>query len=56
MGNVHVKSDEILVNFDVSSLFTDVAVDEAVSVNCERLREDGTLDSRTILSPEPPYY
>ena len=49
-------SDEILVNFDVSSLFTSVPVGEAVSINCERLQEDGTLSNRTILSPEPPYY
>ena len=48
-------SDEILVNFDVSPLFN-IAVGEAVSVIHERLQEDGTLDSRTILSLEPTYY
>jgi len=31
MGSVHVESDEILVSFDVSSLFTNVPVREAVS-------------------------
>ena len=29
MGSVHVESDEILVSFDVSSLFTNVPVDAA---------------------------
>ena len=52
MGSVHVESDEILVGFDVSSLFTNLPVDEAISVISERLREDKTLGDRTILSPE----
>ena len=52
MRSVHVESDEILVSFDVSSLFTNVPVDEAISVICERFREDETLGDRTILSPE----
>ena len=32
MRDVHVESDEILVSFDVSFLFTKVLVGEAVSV------------------------
>ena len=49
MGSVHLGSDEIL---DVSALFTNVPVDEAISVIHMRLGEDGTLGDRTILSPE----
>ena len=50
MRSVHVESDEILVSFDVSSLFTNVPVDETIFVIHERLREDKTLGDRTILS------
>jgi len=44
-----VEGDEILVSFDVSSLFTNVPVGEAVSVIHERIREDGTLGDRNSL-------
>ena len=47
-----MESDEILVSFDVSFLFTNVPVDEAISVIRERLREDEALGDRLILSPE----
>ena len=49
MESVHVESDEILVSFDVSSLFTNVLASEAISII---LGEDETLGDRTILSPE----
>ena len=52
MESVHVESDEILVSFDVSSLFTNVPANEAHTVICETLREDETLVDRTILYPE----
>ena len=52
MGSVHVESDEILVSFDVSSLFTNVPVREAVSIICKKLREHETLGNRTVLSPK----
>ena len=44
-----MESDEILVSFDVSSLFTNVPVDEAISVICERLREDETLGDSALV-------
>ena len=47
MGSVDVESDEILVSFDVFSLFINVPVGEVVSIIRERLREDGTLGDRT---------
>ena len=48
MESVHVESDEL----GLSSLFSNVLVGEAISVIHERLREDATLEDRTILSQE----
>ena len=42
----------MLVSFDVSSLFTNVPIDEAVQVIRDRLRGDETLMNRTTLSPD----
>ena len=47
-----VRSDEIMVSFDVSSLFIHVPIDEAVSVIRDKLQNDESLDERTCLSPE----
>ena len=44
--------DEILVSFDVVSLFTNVPVDEACNIAKERLLVDNTLHLRTTLSPD----
>ena len=52
MSDLRVEEDEILVSFDVSSLFTNVPIDEAVQVIRDRLRRDETLVSRTTLSPD----
>ncbi len=38
--------------FDVSSLFTNVPIDEAVSVIRDKLQNDESLDERTCLSRE----
>ena len=42
----------MLVSFDVSSLFTNVPIDEALQVIRDRLRGDETLVNRTTLSPD----
>ena len=48
---IQLENDEVLASFDVSSLFTNVPVNEAVEVIQERLIEDETLQGRTDLSP-----
>ena len=51
MRNLRVEEDEVLVSFDVSSLFTNVPVDKAVLVIRDMLQNDRTLSDRTTLSP-----
>ena len=41
-----------VMSLDVSSLFSNVSVGEAISFIRERLREDVILGDMTILSPE----
>ena len=48
--DLRVEEDEMLVSFDVSSLFTNVPIDEVVQVIRDRLRRDETLVNRTTLS------
>ena len=52
MSGLRIEDDEMLVSFDVSSLFTNVPVDEAVRVIHDRLQNDVTLCDRTTLSPD----
>ena len=52
MADLRIKVDEVLVSFDVSSLFTNVPVDEAVQVIRDRLQQDEMLADRTTLSPD----
>ena len=50
--DLNLGPDETLVSFDVSSLFTNVPVDEAVEVIHDMLVKDETLDERTTLLPD----
>ena len=52
MRDITVGDDELLVSFDVSSLFTNVPIGEAVQVIQAKLREDDSLAERTPLSPD----
>ena len=52
MSDVCMAEDEILVSFDVVSLFTNVPIGEAVDVIRELLRDDEDLVTRTPMSPD----
>ena len=54
MADLRLEVDEVLVSFDVSSLFTNDPVNEAVQVIRARLRQDGMLADRATLSPNRP--
>ena len=47
-----LKADQVLVSFDVVSLFTNIPVDLAIKVVTKRLRQDATLLQRTSLPVE----
>ena len=47
-----LKADQVLVSFDVVSLFTNIPVDLAIKVATKRLRQDATLLQRTFLPVE----
>ena len=50
LENVTLKEDEILISHDIVSLFTNVPIQEALSVIRTRLENDDTLKNRTRLS------
>ena len=50
MRDEKLGPDEMLVSFDVSSLFTNVPIQEAVQVIKKKLKEDQSLPGRTSLT------
>ena len=50
MKNIHLQPTEVMVTFDIISLFTNVPIHEAIEVIKERLLKDETLEDRTALS------
>ena len=52
MKTVTVNDDELLVSYDVKSLFTSIPVKESIEVCEERLRQDNTLADRTCMDVE----
>ena len=52
MAGFSIEEDKMLVNFDVTSLFTNVQIHEAVQVIRDKPQGDETLVDRTSLSPD----
>ena len=52
MRGVELRDDEVLVSYDVKSLFTNVPVNESIAICEKRLREDESLKDRTEMSVE----
>ena len=50
MEGIRLQEDEILASFDMTSLFTNTPVDEAVDVIRNKLQGDETLEERITLS------
>jgi hypothetical protein len=50
--NVTIEEDEIMVSFDVVSLFTSIPLELAKSLLEEKMKDDTELQSKTKLSPE----
>ena len=47
-----ISESETMISFDVSSLFTNVPVEELINVICDMLKLDRTLEDGTPLTPE----
>ena len=48
--NIEIHDKDLLVSFDVNSLFTKVPVDETLKTIAKKLEEDEALEERTTLS------
>ena len=49
--NTPLDESDVMVSFDVVSLFTKVPVNEAIDAISEMLKKDETIDERTTMSP-----
>ena len=52
LANISLDPDEILVSFDVTSLFTVTPINESLDIIKKLLEEDDTLYKRSNLGPE----
>lgn len=52
VANMEISDDEVMVSFDVVSLFTAIPVNKACEYIRSKLNNDNTLRSRTILSTD----
>ena len=52
MADMRFEENEMLIRFDVTSLFTNVSIDEAVQVIYDKLQGDKTLVDRATHSPD----
>ena len=52
MKSIEIEKDEILISFDVKSLYTSIPTDETLSIVEMKLLDDDTLINRTSLSPK----
>ena len=51
VSNEMILDNEIMVSFDVESLFTDVRIDAAAQAALQKLENDLSLADRTTLKP-----
>ena len=51
LRNWRIEQEDLMVSFDVKSLFTNVPIDNALMILMERLQNDETLGDRTNLDP-----
>ena len=51
VSNETISDNEIMVSFDIESLFTNVPIDAAVEVALQKLENDPSLADRTTLTP-----
>ena len=50
--HIHLRPTDILVSFDVVSLFTNIPIEEACNIANQSLQAEPTLTDRTSLTPE----